>query len=101
VKSLVEMIEKAGVKTIGTIDETVFNWPTSRAESLEVLDYFCENLLIHFGDYQDAMTTWDPFLFHSRLSFAMNSKMLSPLEVVQKVEESLEGKSIGNQHFSG
>jgi deoxyribodipyrimidine photolyase-related protein len=86
VKSLVEMIEKAGVKTIGTIDETAFNWPTSRGESLEVLDYFCENLLIHFGDYQDAMTTWDPFLFHSRLSFAMNSKMLSPLEVVQKVE---------------
>jgi deoxyribodipyrimidine photolyase-related protein len=86
VKSMVEMIEKAGVKTIGTIDEKAFNWPTSRAESLEILDHFCENLLVHFGDYQDAMTTWDPFLFHSRLSFAMNSKMLSPLEVVQKVE---------------
>lgn len=86
VEELVEMIEKAGVKTIGTIDSQAFNWPTSRAESLEVLEYFCENLLIHFGDYQDALTTWDPFLFHSRLSFAMNSKMLSPLEVVKKVE---------------
>jgi deoxyribodipyrimidine photolyase-related protein len=86
VKSMVGMIEKAGVKTIGTIDVEAFNWPTSRYESLEVLEYFCKNLLIHFGDYQDAMTTWDPFLFHSRLSFAMNSKMLSPLEVVQKVE---------------
>ncbi len=87
VKDLVEMIEIAGVKTIGAIDSENFPWPTSRKESLEVLDYFCENLLIHFGDYQDALTTWDPFLFHSRLSFSMNTKMISPLEVVKKVEE--------------
>jgi len=33
------------------------------------------------------MTTWDPYLFHSRLSFSMNSKMLSPLEVVERVEK--------------
>lgn len=87
VDKLVEMIEKAGVKTIGSIDVDNFNWPTSRKESLEVLDYFCEKLLIHFGDYEDALTTWDPFLFHSRLSFSMNTKMISPLEVVKKVEE--------------
>lgn len=85
VNELVEMIHKAGVKTIGEIDAEAFNWPTSRGECLEVLDYFCDNLLIHFGDYQDALTTWDPFLFHSRLSFAINSKMLSPLKVVEKV----------------
>lgn len=83
---IVEMIRNAGVKTIGDIDANAFPWPTSRAESLEVLDYFCENLLVHFGQYQDAMTTWDPFVFHSRLSFSLNSKMLSPLEVVSKVE---------------
>lgn len=86
VSEIIKMIESEGVTTIGSIDEKAFSWPTSRQECLEVLDYFCENLLIHFGDYQDALTTWDPFLFHSRLSFAMNSKMLSPLEVVQKVE---------------
>lgn len=86
VKSLVDMIQKSGVKTLGEIDSEAFLWPTSRAESLEVLDYFCENLLVHFGNYQDAMTTWDPFVFHSRLSFSLNSKMISPLEVVSKVE---------------
>jgi deoxyribodipyrimidine photolyase-related protein len=90
VKSIVDMIQKSGVKTIGEIDANAFLWPTSRAESLEVLDYFCENLLVHFGQYQDAMTTWDPFLFHSRLSFSLNSKMISPLEVVSKVEEYWE-----------
>ncbi|WP_026952530.1 cryptochrome/photolyase family protein [Algoriphagus mannitolivorans] len=87
VTDMVEILEKSGVKTIGTIDPENFTWPVSREESLEVLEYFCENLLPNFGSYQDALTTWDPFLFHSRLSFSLNTKMISPLEVVQKVEE--------------
>lgn len=87
VSEIAEMLEKSGVKTIGNIDSERFTWPTSRKESLEILDYFCENLLMHFGTYQDALTTWDPYLFHSRLSFSLNTKMISPLEVVQKVEK--------------
>lgn len=87
VSKVVELLKKSGVKTIGRIDADRFPWPTSRAESLEVLDYFCKNLLKNFGTYQDALTTWDPYLFHSRLSFSMNSKMISPLEVIQAVEK--------------
>ncbi len=78
-------IKNAGIQTFGNIKENDFSWPTSRQESLEVLDYFCQNLLKHFGDYEDAMHTDEKFLFHSRLSFAMNSKMLSPKEVIEKV----------------
>jgi len=85
VSSIVRQIEKQGIKTIGNIDATSFNWPTSRADSLTVLNYFCDNLLEHFGDYQDALHTEQIFLFHSRLSFSMNTKMLSPREVVNKV----------------
>ncbi|MFC3416682.1 cryptochrome/photolyase family protein [Algoriphagus hitonicola] len=91
VKKLLQTIKDAQIETIGNVDPEKFTWPTSREECLEILDYFCERLLVHFGDYQDALTTWDPFLFHSRLSFAMNSKMLSPLEVVQTVEKYWEG----------
>lgn len=87
VREITEMIEKAGVKTIGTIDPEQFPWPVSREESLEILDHFCEQLLPNFGAYQDALTSWDPYLFHSRLSFSLNSKMISPLEVVQTVEK--------------
>ncbi len=87
VQAIVAMLKKEGVKTIGTIDAENYPWPISREESLEILEYFCENLLDHFGAYQDALTTWDPYLFHSRLSFSMNSKMISPLEVVQTVEK--------------
>ena len=86
VDSLVKMLENSGVKTLGSIQADNFPWPVSRKESLEVLEHFCENLLENFGTYQDALTTWDPYLFHSRLSFSLNTKMISPLEVVQKVE---------------
>ena len=84
VSKTLKQIKNAGIKTIGTVDASSFNWPTSRADSLQVLHYFCENLLVHFGDYQDAMDPDQIYLFHSRLSFTMNSKMLHPLEVIQK-----------------
>ena len=85
VTKLVSLIENHGVTTIGNIDASNFHWPTNYAEAKSTLDYFCEKLLVHFGDYQDAMHTEQRFLFHSRLSFAMNSKMLHPLEVVKTV----------------
>jgi deoxyribodipyrimidine photolyase-related protein len=87
VTEFVDLLEKSGVQTIGKIDSENFSWPASRRESLALVDYFCENLLPSFGKYQDAMHTEDPFLFHSRLSFGLNSKMISPLEVVEKVEK--------------
>ncbi len=78
-------IKTAEIKTMGFVDAKKFNWPTSREDSLSVLNYFCKNLLKHFGDFQDAMHTNEDYLYHSRLSFAMNSKMLSPLEVIETV----------------
>ena len=83
---ILNMLERSEVNMLGTVDPESFHWPTSRKESLELLTHFCEHLLIHFGSYQDALTTWDPYLFHSRLSFSLNSKLISPLEVVQTVE---------------
>ena len=83
---ILDMLERSGVKMLGTVDPESFHWPTSRQESLELLTHFCEHLLVHFGSYQDALTTWDPYLFHSRLSFSLNSKLITPLEVVQTVE---------------
>lgn len=87
VSKLLKEIESAGIKTMGKVDEKSFNWPTSREDSLSVLNYFCKNLLVHFGDYQDSMHTDQAYLFHSRLSFALNTKMLHPKEVIDSVIE--------------
>jgi deoxyribodipyrimidine photolyase-related protein len=85
VEKVMHQLERMEVKTFGSIDVEKFDWPTSREECLEQLHYFCHHLLKHFGDYEDAMHTEEKFLFHSRLSFAMNSKMLSPKEVIEQV----------------
>jgi deoxyribodipyrimidine photolyase-related protein len=87
VSKVVKEIQSQEIKTIGKIDSSAFIWPTSRKQCLEQLQYFCKNLLVHFGDYEDAMHTEEKFLFHSRLSFAMNSKMLSPKEVIETAIE--------------
>ena len=61
-----ESVVKAGIKFIGTYDAKNYLYPASREEALEQLDYFCQNLLIHFGDYQDAMHSTERNLFHSK-----------------------------------
>ncbi len=88
VEGLVDMIVASGAKTSGRIDAKRFGWPITRAEGLQVLEYFIDELLPHFGDFQDALTTNSWSVYHSRLSFVMNAKLLSPAEVVNAVEQA-------------
>jgi len=84
---VIATLEAEGVATIGRMAGNRLAWPVTRKEGLVLLEFFCERLLPHFGEYQDAMIKEHAFLFHSRLSFAMNVKLLSPAEVVNAVEE--------------
>ena len=84
VENIYNEIQKAGIKTIGKINPKYFEYPITRKQALAQLDYFCEHLLVHFGDYQDAMHTNQLYLYHSRISFAMNIKLISPKEVIEK-----------------
>ena len=85
VSDVVKDIHSANIKTIGSIDELNFQWPLDRTEAQQFARYFCKELLPNFGRYQDAMHTEEKFLFHSRISFALNTKMISPLEMVEYV----------------
>lgn len=82
--AVVQTIRDAGVRTMGQLDEERFNWPLTRAESLDLLEHFVAFRLRFFGDFQDALTTRDWVLFHSRLSFSLNIKLISPQEVVNR-----------------
>ncbi len=84
--ALWESIEAAGVQTMGDAQAAAFRWPLNRAEALQQLDHFITNTLPHFGDFQDAISRNNWHLFHSLLSFALNTKMLQPREVVQRAE---------------
>ncbi len=83
VSDIANMLEKMDVETIGRVEVEQFDWAVTREECLEVLDHFVKIRLQNFGDYQDAMTERHGLLFHSKLSFAMNVKLLHPMEVVQ------------------
>ncbi|MCS7019764.1 MAG: cryptochrome/photolyase family protein [Cytophagales bacterium] len=83
VRAVYQDILQAAPTTIGSVDIDSFEWLTTRQENLQLLAHFCQYGLPAFGSYQDAMVSHFPYLFHSRLSFAMNVKLLHPLEVVQ------------------
>jgi deoxyribodipyrimidine photolyase-related protein len=82
VSDFADLLKKMGVKTIGNVDPKHFDWCITREEALRLLDHFVKMRLANFGKYQDAMTQRDDLLFHSKLSFAMNVKLITPLEVV-------------------
>lgn len=82
VTSQYKRITAAKIKTIGSIIPSDFPWPVDRKQSLELLDHFINNCLLLFGTFQDAMHTEEWYLYHSRLSFSLNTKMLSPHEVI-------------------
>ncbi len=84
VRKIEEEIKIANIKTIGTVDSQNFIWPINRVQSLLLLDFFTENCLPLFGTFQDAMAPNEWSIYHSRLSFSMNIKLLSPKEVVDK-----------------
>ena len=86
--ALWDTIVAAGVDSFGRPDAARIVWPLNRAEALAHLDAFIQHGLPHFGDYQDAMSSKAPRLFHSLLSFALNTKMLHPREVILDAEDA-------------
>ena len=86
--ALWQSIEAAGVKTLGQAQAGAFRWPLNRAEALAQLEHFIAHGLPHFGDHQDAISRHSWHLFHSLLSFALNTKMLQPREVVLAAEQA-------------
>lgn len=80
------MVRACGVRTIGSVEASSFPWPLTRDDALELLAYFCRHLLPRFGSFQDAMSPRHWALHHSRLSFALNSKLLTPMEVCRAAE---------------
>lgn len=82
VSHIMTRIEKHQVKTMGQMTGTSLIWPITRRQSRDLLQFFIQEALPNFGKYQDAMTPQAWSLYHSRLSFSLNSKMLHPREVL-------------------
>ncbi len=87
VVDLYNEINRCEIDSIGSVDATQFIWPGNRKEALDVFEYFLNHLFAQFGRFQDAMSISHWSLFHSRISFALNVKMIHPLEIIKRAEE--------------
>lgn len=69
-----------------------FDLPVTRTDAKRFFEDFLDHRLVHFGDYEDAMLTEEPVLFHSLISPFLNVGLLCPLECVRAVEERWKQK---------
>jgi deoxyribodipyrimidine photolyase-related protein len=64
--------------------------PVDRKGALKNLKHFIQYHIYDFGDYQDAITSRSPFLYHSIISPMMNAGLLTPKEVIDEVLKARE-----------
>ena len=85
-ESVLQLVEERFGGHPGSLES--FAWPVTRDEALRDLKQFIEQRLPTFGQYQDAMWTDEPWLYHSLLSTSLNLKLLNPREVVAAAEQA-------------
>lgn len=91
-KAVLELVEQRFSDHPGSLDS--FAWPVTRDEAKRDLQKFIETRLPVFGQYQDAMWTEEPWLYHALLSTSLNLKLLNPREVVEAAEQAYrDGKA--------
>lgn len=67
-----------------------FDWPVTGDDAVRALSDFTSHRLPSFGPFQDACWTAEPYLYHSRLSAAMNLKLLSPRAAIEAALKTYE-----------
>ena len=68
-------------------DPGQFAYPTTPAQARQGLAHFLDQHLLSFGEYEDAISSTETFLFHSVLTPALNTGLLAPREVIDKALE--------------
>ena len=84
-RTVIDLVNTRFAAHPGRLDD--FDWPVTPADARQALDDFLAHRLANFGQYQDAMWTGEPWLYHARLSQAMNMKLLDPRDVVRGAEK--------------
>ncbi|MEM0913576.1 MAG: cryptochrome/photolyase family protein [Planctomycetota bacterium] len=87
-REVIDMVEARFADHPGSTEH--FDLPVTRKEALKYLRDFIEHRLCDFGPYEDAMWTDAPFLYHSRLSQALNMHLLNPRECVENAIAAYE-----------
>ena len=71
-----------------------FQFAVTRRDAEAAFAAFVKRALPHFGDYQDAMLTGEPFLYHAVISQYLNCGLLDPLAVCLEVERAYRAGNV-------
>jgi deoxyribodipyrimidine photolyase-related protein len=82
--NVLKLVEENFANNFG--DLLPFHFAVNRAQALIEAKQFFLEILPFYGDYQDAMVSGEPFLYHSLLSSYLNVGLLSALELCQMAE---------------
>ncbi len=77
-----KFLAKSDIKSLGSSQD--FFYPTSFEEANKWLYDFFEERFSLFGDYEDAISIKENFLWHSILSPLLNVGLLTPREIIDK-----------------
>jgi len=80
---------------------TAFWLPTTEAQAERALQAFLDERLSLFGDYEDALSSKHPYVFHSVLSPLMNIGLLTPQRVLHAALERAEASKVPINSLEG
>lgn len=98
-KEVIALVAEKFPNNFGNLEP--FHYAITRQQALIELDDFIENILPYFGDFQDAMVSGQPYLYHSLLSSYINAGLLLPLEICQKAEAAYHAKKASLNSVEG
>ncbi len=83
-QEVMRVVVEAFPDGFGAMD--TFAYAVSPADAMRIFEHFIHYKLPYFGDYQDAMVEGQPFLYHAVISLYLNTGLLDPKAVCQRVE---------------
>jgi deoxyribodipyrimidine photolyase-related protein len=75
-RAVMRLVETRFPEAPGSLQR--FDWPVTADQAGAALADFIANRLAAFGPHQDAMWSGEPWLYHARISAALNLKLLDP-----------------------
>lgn len=98
-EKVIELVNKEFTNYPG--DLKTFNWPVTANQAKEALQDFISHRLPVFGDYQDAMWTDEPYLYHSLISQCINVRLLLPDDVIEAAEKAYHRGDVSIESAEG
>jgi deoxyribodipyrimidine photolyase-related protein len=81
---VIELVQREFAEHPGDLSQFYLSVSAEGAEAQ--LSWFIDHCLADFGTYQDALAEESPWLFHGLVSAYLNSGLLDPLDVCNRVE---------------